>query len=107
MQILPSILCVLGAVVVKQSLRSLRLCVRPALIFFFVSLSAFSWQSNLVALAQGTIAPTFPDPARFESEIAAFEAIDHKNATPPNAILFVGSSSIRLWQTADAFPGLP
>jgi lysophospholipase L1-like esterase len=46
-------------------------------------------------------------PARFESEIAAFEAGDHKNAVPRNPILFVGSSTIRLWQSADAFPGLP
>ena len=48
-----------------------------------------------------------PDPARFESEIAAFEKWDRQNAVPENPILFVGSSSIRLWQTADAFPDLP
>src|SRR3954462_9550686 len=46
-------------------------------------------------------------PPRFESEITAFEAHDHKNAPPINPILFVGSSTIRLWQTADAFPDLP
>lgn len=46
-------------------------------------------------------------PARFETEIAAFEAYDQKNATPRDPILFVGSSTIRLWKTADAFPGLP
>jgi lysophospholipase L1-like esterase len=46
-------------------------------------------------------------PERFESEITAFEAWDHKNAIPPNPILFVGSSTVRLWQTADAFPGMP
>jgi lysophospholipase L1-like esterase len=44
---------------------------------------------------------------RFENEIAAFEAYDHKNAPPRDPILFVGSSTIRLWQTADAFPNLP
>jgi lysophospholipase L1-like esterase len=44
---------------------------------------------------------------RFEAEIAAFEAYDHKNAPPQDPILFVGSSTVRLWQTADAFPGLP
>ncbi len=48
-----------------------------------------------------------PAPARFESEIAAFEAYDHKNAAPSNPILFVGSSTIRLWQTHDAFPDPP
>ena len=51
--------------------------------------------------------PQMPDPARFETEIAAFETYDHKNAPPTNPILFVGSSTVRLWQTADAFPDLP
>jgi lysophospholipase L1-like esterase len=48
-----------------------------------------------------------PDPARFASEIDAFKAWDAKNATPAHAVLFVGSSTIRLWPTADRFPGLP
>jgi lysophospholipase L1-like esterase len=48
-----------------------------------------------------------PEPARFDSEIAAFEARDRQNAVPRDAILFVGSSSIRLWQTAESFPNLP
>ncbi len=47
-----------------------------------------------------------PDPARFASEIAAFEAWDRQNTAPQNAILFVGSSSIRMWQTAECFPDL-
>jgi len=45
-----------------------------------------------------------PDPKRFENEINAFAQWDQKNSFPENAILFVGSSSIRLWKTADAFP---
>lgn len=47
-----------------------------------------------------------PDPARFTADIAAFEAWDRKNSAPRNALLFVGSSSIRMWQTAEAFPEL-
>jgi len=47
------------------------------------------------------------DPARFASEIDAFESYDRKNSWPPDAVLFVGSSSIRLWQTAESFPNLP
>jgi lysophospholipase L1-like esterase len=43
----------------------------------------------------------------FESEIAAFEKWDRQNAVPKDGVLFVGSSSIRLWQTAEAFPDLP
>lgn len=48
-----------------------------------------------------------PDPNRWSAEIAAFDEWDSKNAHPQNAILFVGSSTIRLWKTADSFPGLP
>ena len=52
-------------------------------------------------------APADPDPDRFEAEIKAFEAWDRQNSYPPRAVLFVGSSSIRMWQTADGFPELP
>ncbi len=44
--------------------------------------------------------------ARWEKEIAAFEASDKTNMPPKGAILFVGSSSIRKWTTlAKDFPG--
>jgi lysophospholipase L1-like esterase len=43
---------------------------------------------------------------RFENEIAAFEAADKTNPPATNAILFLGSSSIRKWTTlAKDFPG--
>ena len=42
---------------------------------------------------------------RFEEEIRAFEAADRREMPKPGAVLFVGSSSIRLWtKLADAFP---
>lgn len=42
---------------------------------------------------------------RWDAEIAAFEAQDRTNPPPKNAILFIGSSSIRLWKTlAQDFP---
>ncbi|HEX4119588.1 MAG TPA: SGNH/GDSL hydrolase family protein [Verrucomicrobiae bacterium] len=42
---------------------------------------------------------------RFASEIEAFEASDKANPPPTNAILFLGSSSIRKWKTvARDFP---
>ncbi len=44
---------------------------------------------------------------RFLKEIKRFAEWDAKNAVPANAILFVGSSSIRFWETAAAFPGVP
>jgi len=44
---------------------------------------------------------------RWEKEIAAFEAQDKTNPPPKGAILFIGSSSIRLWKTlAEDFPDL-
>ena len=48
-------------------------------------------------------APENPDPSRFAEEIAAFEQWDRKNAVPRHAVLFVGSSSIRGWPTAQSF----
>ena len=39
------------------------------------------------------------DPAFFADEIAAFEAADRERAPPERPIVFVGSSSIRLWDT--------
>ena len=42
---------------------------------------------------------------RFDAEIAAFQRRDATNPPPKGAILFIGSSSIRLWKTlASDFP---
>lgn len=48
-----------------------------------------------------------PDPFRFKPEIQAFEAWDAKNASPRDAVLFAGSSSVRMWRSAEDFPDLP
>lgn len=53
--------------------------------------------------------PTPPAENRFEKDIAKFEAADKDSEKKPPAegqILFVGSSSIRLWKLADSFPKL-
>jgi len=56
-------------------------------------------------IAVAAPAPKTADPRRFELEIAAFEAADKTNPPPRNAILFIGSSSIRRWTTlAQDFP---
>ncbi len=47
-----------------------------------------------------------PDPARFDDNIAAFGRWDAKNSVPEGATLFVGSSSIVYWNTAEAFPDM-
>ena len=54
------------------------------------------------ALAQADVPD--PDPLRFKESIDTFVAWDSKNTFPENAYLFVGSSSIRFWPTANAFP---
>src|SRR5262245_25461510 len=48
-----------------------------------------------------------PDPERFAHDIRDFAAWDRQNVYPHDSILFIGSSSIDKWQTAEAFPGLP
>jgi lysophospholipase L1-like esterase len=65
-----------------------------------------------VLLAVGAVAdenkrPADPDPNRFAAEIQAFAQWDSRNAVPADPVLFVGSSSIRLWRTHESFPGLP
>ncbi|MCK4560573.1 MAG: hypothetical protein KAV45_12385 [Calditrichia bacterium] len=48
-----------------------------------------------------------PDPNRYREAIEYFRQYDNKNTFPEGAILFIGSSSIRLWATAKYFPGYP
>ena len=43
---------------------------------------------------------------RWENEIQAFERQDAKRRPPENAVLFVGSSSVRLWKLEKPFPEL-
>jgi lysophospholipase L1-like esterase len=46
--------------------------------------------------------------ASWEKEISAFDASDKTNMPPKHCIIFVGSSSIRMWRSLVAdFPGLP
>ncbi len=43
---------------------------------------------------------------RWEKSIAAFEAKDQESPPPRGGIVFVGSSTIRMWKTEESFPGL-
>lgn len=45
-----------------------------------------------------------PDP--WEKEISKYEEQDKKSPSPKDAILFVGSSTIRLWDLKESFPNL-
>ena len=48
-----------------------------------------------------------PDPNRYREAVENYNRYDNKNSFPVGAVLFVGSSSIRLWETAKCFPGYP
>ncbi len=61
---------------------------------------------RILAQAGGS-QPADPDPNRFATEIKAFAEWDSRNAVPADPVLFVGSSSIRLWRTHESFPDLP
>ncbi len=60
---------------------------------------------TLTTRAEGRQAPAADD--RWSAEMAAFAAEDAARPFAKGGIVFVGSSSIRLWKTAEAFPGLP
>ena len=59
--------------------------------------------SFLPAWSSGQIINEKPEPEKqpypFEDNILLFERADSINPPPQNAILFIGSSSIRMWQT--------
>jgi lysophospholipase L1-like esterase len=71
---------------------------------------ALIWFGLLSALAGWINPQTFAKEAakanRFEKEIAAYEMQDQKQPPPAGAALFVGSSSIRLWDLGRCFPNV-
>jgi lysophospholipase L1-like esterase len=68
---------------------------------------ALIWGVAIVAVGMFFLRETSPQPAdRWEQDIAAFEAADRESPPAAEAVLFVGSSSIRLWDLARSFPGL-
>ncbi len=46
------------------------------------------------------------DPRVWEKEIAKFESADKEKMPAPGGVVFVGSSTIRFWKAAEAFPGV-
>ncbi|MCB0282662.1 MAG: hypothetical protein KDF60_08805 [Calditrichaeota bacterium] len=72
------------------------------LLSFFLLLLAFTMISAQEIQEVQKVKP--PDPLRFANEINAFKQWDKKNSFPEQAVLFVGSSSMRMWPTADYFP---
>lgn len=69
----------------------------------------FLWAAvvAIVIMSYGTAGAQEAKEAPFEKEIRAFEEADRKQAPPRGAVLFVGSSSIRMWKTLEKdFPKL-
>ena len=61
-----------------------------------------------ISLAAAQTEPAKPPmPDKWEKEIAAMLAQDEKSPPPQEGIVFTGSSSIRLWDLAKAFPDQP
>lgn len=60
----------------------------------------------LLAVPAPQLRAAGPQTNKWESTIAAFEQKDRQSPPPKNAILFVGSSSIRMWNTTNSFPTL-
>jgi lysophospholipase L1-like esterase len=54
-----------------------------------------------VGLARTVLAEPGHNFARWEKEIAAYEAADKERTPPENAALFIGSSTIKRWTTLD------
>ena len=64
------------------------------------------WIAPFLALFALTRAAAGADGfAKWEKDIAAFEKADEAAPPPKGAVLFVGSSSIRLWDLKKSFPG--
>lgn len=62
----------------------------------------------LLTTASSALVAALPNPQAFESEIQEFEQTDRRTPPPPHPVLFVGSSSFRLWtNVASSFPGHP
>jgi len=81
---------------------------RPALIPLFLTALLISLAVGCATQITSTPAPAVQadgKPLPFAKDIADFEASDRTNPPPRGAILFIGSSSIRLWKTlAQDFP---
>jgi len=70
-------------------------------------LASYGWSLFLIGSLAQLPAQT-PHASKWEPEIKTFEATDHTNPPPQQAILFIGSSSFRLWKTLPQdFPGKP
>jgi hypothetical protein len=71
----------------------------------FVSASS-AMIAVIIFLSTDVVGQLNPDPSRFEKDIQAFEQEDVTSPPARDAVLFVGSSTIRYWDIAKTFPNL-
>lgn len=81
---------------IRKALKVVAISIGALLLVLVLGVGAFIWWQSKAA----------GNPAFYESAIVAFEAADAKEMPAPGGIVFVGSSSIRLWSTlvADMAP---
>ncbi len=77
---------------------------RPPTFLAFLTAAALLALTGVGLFAGQDATKKQPAPQRWEKQIAAFETEDRADPPPKNAILFLGSSSIRLWDLDKSFP---
>jgi lysophospholipase L1-like esterase len=74
----------------------------------FIVLWLLACSTQVVGQNAVNVSPSVSAPSQWEPDIARFEAQDRANPPRPGSIVFVGSSSIRMWATLDRdFSGVP
>lgn len=66
-----------------------------------LAMLSLSWAAGLDAQVAD------PDPQRYAETFEEWATADAENSLPADPVVFVGSSSINYWRTAEAFPHLP
>jgi lysophospholipase L1-like esterase len=66
-----------------------------------------TWVLSVLLATNFVMAAEHLDPKRWEKDIQKFEEAEKTQPVEPGGIVFVGSSSIRMWDLTKAFPGLP
>ncbi len=78
---------------------------KPLMRVCFVCMAVGVFGMNAIAAEEGS--SHYPDPKRWSKDAETFAQWDRKNSFPADAVVFVGSSSIRYWPTAEGFGDLP
>ena len=64
-------------------------------------------EDTIIGRVRGLLPKTYAASVRWEADVEKMEARDQAASTPPGGILFIGSSTVRMWKTDSAFSDLP